>query len=327
MTPTETLLSRASTLLKTPLIWVMPEATAGLRDISSLAAVHSFRPDVLALKRMGVAVGADWPALTPAAIAVTLPRQVEWAYGLLAQALDRLPAGGTLLITARNDRGGKRYAGVLEEHFGLSWSDSKNHCRMAAVERPQELPPIVAEWRQNYAPRQVEGTDLFARPGTFSYEHVDKASALLARHLPVLTGTVADFGAGWGYLSHCLLTGAKPPMHIDLFEADENALAGARANLKDFASKTHFFWQDLLTEPCTRLYDAIVMNPPFHDLQDANTGIGTGFIARAKAALKFGGQLWLVANKHLPYEDELKSFASCRTVTEDGLFKVMAAIR
>ena len=325
---TETLLSRAGDLVKGPLTWVMPESCAALRVVSGLSAVNSFRPEVLALQRMGIDASPDWPAAAATTVALTLPRQVDWACGLLAQALDHLPAGGTLLAVARNDRGGKRYAGLLEEHFGLSWSDSKNRCRSVAVERPKDLPAIVGTWRKNYAPKTVEGTNLLALPGTFSCDHVDKASALLARHLPALSGRVADFGAGWGYLSHHLLTSAAPPAQVDLYEADANAVTMAKENLKSWKEKTSFHWHDLLLEPCKHAYDAVVMNPPFHDLQDADPAIGRGFILAAAKALKTGGQLWLVANRQLPYEDVLASaFASRRAVAEEGGFKVLMGIK
>lgn len=325
---TETLLSRASHLLKGPLTWAMAEPCAGLRDIPGLAVVNSFRPDVLALARMGIAATPDWPASAPPTVAVTLPRQVDWACGLMASALHSLPAGGTLLAVARNDRGGKRYAALLEEHFGLLWSDSKNRCRAVAVERPKDLPAIVGDWRKNYAPKTVEGTGLLALPGTFSCDHVDKASALLASLLPPLPGRVADFGAGWGYLSHCLLTSAAPPAQVDLYEADVNALTIAKENLKSWNGKTSFHWHDLLLEPCKPAYDAVVMNPPFHDLQDADPAIGRGFIAAAARALKPGGQLWLVANRQLPYEEVLaSSFPTRRAVAEEGGFKVLMGIK
>ncbi|MEZ0224393.1 MAG: class I SAM-dependent methyltransferase [Alphaproteobacteria bacterium] len=327
-TPTETLIDRASSLFREPLLWVLPEAVAGLRNMRSLSVMHSFKPDVLALQRMGITASQGWPEGPFNAIALTLPRQVEWACGLMAEALERLSNGGTMLITAHNTQGGKRYAAMLEEHFDLSFTDSKNHCRLAAVERPAQLPEIIKIWKNNYIPKPVEGSSLLTLPGTFSCDHVDSGSALLARHLPELQGRIADFGAGWGYLAHHLLQQKIHPAHIDLFEADDNALGMARKNLAAWNGKLGFFWHDLLSEPVGGGYDAVVMNPPFHDLRDASAGIGRGFIAAAAKSLKQGGTLWMVANRHLPYEEILKtSFASWRSVADEGGFKVITAQR
>jgi 16S rRNA (guanine1207-N2)-methyltransferase len=327
-TPTETLLSRASSLFREPLLWVLPEPVAGLRSMRSLSVLHSFKPDVVALQNMGITAFPEWPGGPFGAIALTLPRQVEWACGLMAAALERLPTGGTLLMAAHNTQGGKRYAAMLEEHFNLSFTDSKNHCRLAGLERPRQLPDIIKIWKNNYIPKPVAGSSLLTLPGTFSCDHVDAGSALLARHLPPLAGRIADFGAGWGYLAHHLLQQPQPPAHIDLFEADANALDMARRNLTPGKKNPGFFWHDLLSEPCPHSYDAIVMNPPFHDLRDASAGIGRGFIAAAAKALKQGGTLWMVANRHLPYEEILKtSFSSWRNVGDEGGFKILTAQR
>jgi 16S rRNA (guanine1207-N2)-methyltransferase len=328
MTPTATLLARAAPFFRSPLLWVLPEPEAGLKELASLSILHSFRPDVLALARLGLAASPDWPDALQGSIALTLPRQFDWAMGLAAAALDRLPAGGMLLAAAENDAGGRRYAKLLGENFELAFAESKNHCRLVALERPAALPAIVAEWRANYAPRLVTGTALRALPGAFSCDHVDPGSALLAQHLPPLEGRVADFGAGWGYLSHLLLHGDNPPAQVDLYEADFNALGMARLNLAEDAARAGFFWHDLLSEPCPHRYDAIVMNPPFHSLRAQSSDIGQGFIRAAAAALNPGGELWMVANRHLPYEQVLaETFGEHRTVTTAEGFKFFHARR
>ena len=46
------------------------------------------------------------------------------------------------------------------------------------------------------------------------------------------------------------------------------------------------------------------------------------------AALKPGGALWLVANRHLPYEDVLDArFGEVSEVASSGAFKVIHAVR
>jgi 16S rRNA (guanine1207-N2)-methyltransferase len=51
--------------------------------------------------------------------------------------------------------------------------------------------------------------------------------------------------------------------------------------------------------------DVIVMNPPFHQGRAASPQLGAAFIAAAAQMLKPSGQLWMVANRHLPYEPAL----------------------
>ena len=76
-------------------------------------------------------------------------------------------------------------------------------------------------------------------------------------------------------------------------------------------------------------YDFIVSNPPFHAQSRADRpDIGRRFIAAAAEALKPGGRLWLVANRHLPYEAVLDArFGKARIVTQRDGFKVIEAIK
>ena len=54
----------------------------------------------------------------------------------------------------------------------------------------------------------------------------------------------------------------------------------------------------------------------------------TILIAAAAAAMRLGGRLWLVANRHLPYEAVLQEhFGEVRVVATRGGFKVFEAVR
>ena len=325
-TPTDTLLDRALPHFGNDVTWVMPEATGGLLQFRNFRAVHPFRPAFLALQRMKVAVTPEWDNHVPDTIALTLPRQADWACGLLAQALRKLPVDGNLLMVAPNDLGGKRYAKLLGEHFETELAESKSHCRLVALKRPAQLPDVVNEWEAAFKPQQVPDTNLSSLPGTFSHGRVDAGSLLLAQHLPELKGRIADLGAGWGYLAQQMLR--TEAAQVDLFEADHNALELARKNLGAFNTRARFFWHDVNGERVPSGYDAVVMNPPFHDVNDTHPDLGRGFIAASATALRKGGQLWMVANAHLPYEETLKeTFGAFTAVTRTGGYKVISAVK
>ena len=74
--------------------------------------------------------------------------------------------------------------------------------------------------------------------------------------------------------------------------------------------------------------DFIVMNPPFHDTGNEDKSLGKTFIKRASEALKKSGVCWIVANRHLPYEDVLdQHFKSWRNVSDEQGYKVIEAIK
>jgi 16S rRNA (guanine1207-N2)-methyltransferase len=145
-----------------------------------------------------------------------------------------------------------------------------------------------------------------------------------------LAGHGADLGCGYGYLASEVLARCRAVTALDLYEAEARALELARGNLQPFAGKValDFHWHDV-TAGLPRRYDFIVSNPPFHAQGRADRpDIGRRFIAAAADALNPGGQLWLVANRHLPYEAVLDArFGNVRTVAQRDGFKVVNAIK
>jgi 16S rRNA (guanine1207-N2)-methyltransferase len=187
---------------------------------------------------------------------------------------------------------------------------------------------IFDEWRELGRRRVIPNTEFAVEPGTFSVDHVDPGSALLAGHLPAnLRGNVADLGAGWGFLSDAVLHRCPKVERIDLFEADARALDCARSNLAAHPREIHYHWHDV----CGGLpdsYDAIVMNPPFHTGQATHVDLGRAFLKTAAAALKRGGKLYLVANRQLPYEAVLEtSGLAWRSAGENPTYKLLFAER
>jgi pimeloyl-ACP methyl ester carboxylesterase len=113
---------------------------------------------------------------------------------------------------------------------------------------------------------------------------------------------------------------------LDLVEAEADALACARVNITD--DRAQFHWADATTFRPDTLLDAVVMNPPFHHGRDADPGLGAAFIQAARRMLAPNGALWLVANRHLPYDAALTAaFLEHREVAGDSAFRVIHAIK
>jgi 16S rRNA (guanine1207-N2)-methyltransferase len=76
-------------------------------------------------------------------------------------------------------------------------------------------------------------------------------------------------------------------------------------------------------------FDFIVSNPPFHTpAREERPDIGRRFIATAAQALRPGGRLLVVANRHLPYEQVLDAqFGTVRVLAERDGFKALLATR
>jgi len=302
------------------------------RDWPGLACEQDFKPHADALQAAGFEVAQpderQWPL-----VLLLPPRQREQARALYARALARVAPGGTVIASVANDSGAKSAQADFARIAGPLSARSKHKCRVFwAQARPDAGDAtLAAQWRSLDAPRRVAGGRFVSRPGVFAWDRVDPASALLAAHLPGdLRGHAADLGAGYGYLSAELLQRNPGIAALDVYEADARALALARENLAGFATAValDFRWHDV-TAGLPGRYDVIVSNPPFHAPGGTERpDIGRAFIAAAAAALKPGGRLWLVANRHLPYEQALgASFGSARLVAQGDGFKVVEAVR
>ena len=296
------------------------------------AATQPFRPEADKLQRIGIEL-LDEDALPERRFPLVLllpPRQREEARALLAKACAACGPGGIVIAAVANDEGAKSREADLKQLAGALSVQSKHHCRVFWT-RPDAVfdATLVEQWRRLEMARTIEsdGIRFLARPGVFAWDRVDAASKQLASHLPAdLHGRVADFGAGWGYLSMQVLARCPRVASLDLYEADARALALADENLADAGVPVHCHWRDVANGVDER-FDAIVCNPPFHALgRGERPDIGRAFISSAANALEPGGVLWLVANRHLPYEDALATgFASVRIAAQQGGFKIVEA--
>ncbi|NEX94682.1 class I SAM-dependent methyltransferase, partial [Caulobacter sp. 17J65-9] len=256
-----------------------------------------------------------------AATLLAPPGTAERRYAL-AHALRALKPGGRLTALAPKDKGGSRLGKELAA-FGCQVNETgKRHHRICVCERPAE-PTGVAEAIAAGAPRFVERLGLWSQPGVFSWDRPDPGSALLLERLPALSGRGADLGSGIGFLAAKILASPKVES-LALIDLDHRAVELARRNVED-ARVTHR-QADVRAGVGLEGLDFVVMNPPFHDGGAEDKALGQAFIRRAAEALKTGGQLWLVANRHLPYEAVLKPlFARVRLDVETGGFKVYEA--
>ncbi len=297
-----------------------------------LACVQAFRPQAQALERAGFAVSLDADASRRWPLVLLLPpRQRDEARALYAQALALAEDGATVVVSVANDEGAKSAEADFARIAGPVASMSKHKCRVfwarAGVGGDAGL---AARWRQGDAVREV-APGWWSRPGVFAWDRIDAATALLIEHLPAtLAGEVADLGAGSGVIADALLRNCPAVRAVDLYEADARALALAERNLAPHAQRAAlgFHWHDVTTG-LPRRYDVIVSNPPFHARQrQPRPELGQAFIRAAAQALRPRGELWLVANRQLPYEEVLAdAFTDIRSVAGRGAFKVITARR
>jgi len=297
-------------------------ATAG-HDLSALPKerlrlLARMKPDVDALLQAGYVVDVVAPETAVLAL-VFLPRVKAEAHALVARAIDLV---GEVIVDGQKTEGVDSLYRDMRRKADCSEAYSKAHGKTFVV---RVAPGSFSDWAQS-GERTRNKDGFLTVPGVFSADGVDPASKLLAQALPEKLGRrLADFGAGWGFLAREILKRETVKV-LDLVEADYDALECAKANLND--PRARFHWADAtLWKPEAEL-DAIVMNPPFHAGRKGIPELGQTFIRNAAACLSTGGKLFMVANRHLPYEQALTAaFREVREIGGDGRFKIFAASR
>nr|WP_295106875.1 class I SAM-dependent methyltransferase [uncultured Caulobacter sp.] len=257
------------------------------------------------------------------AVTVRAPAGAVERRFVLAQALRILAPGGRLTAFAPKDRGGLRLKKELQALGCEVGESARRHNRICLVVRPAEMTGLK-EALASGAPRRISDDGLWTQPGVFSWDRLDAGTGALLQVLPPFAGVGADFGSGIGILALNVLASPKVTK-LTLVELDRRAVEVSKRNVTD--PRAEFVWGDVRHDlSALKDLDFIVSNPPFHEGGGEDKTLGQAFITSAAASLRKGGVLWIVANRHLPYEAILgESFAKVRLVGEGGGYKVFEA--
>lgn len=287
-------------------------------DPARTVVAQRFRPDHDAVAALGFEVGPAVPGRADGAVVIAARARAE-TRARIAAAAAVLPPGAPLWIDGQKTDGIDAVLREMRALVPVEDVQSRAHGKIFRLAVPEGdwLPP---GWAATVA--MAEGFETL--PGVFSADGPDPASVMLAASLPDRMPTrVVDLGAGWGWLAAQVLT--RPGVEVlHLVEADHAALDCARRNVTD--PRARFHWADAIAFRLPEPVNGVVMNPPFHAGREARPQIGAGFIRAAAGLLTGAGRLWMVANRHLPYESVLaETFAEVAEIAGDSRFKVLTA--
>lgn len=304
---------------QSPVAVIHPPQEADLPGLSKATSlvIEGFKPFHDAWLAKGFDVSVTLDAHYAAAI-ICLPRSKTEARALIAASIAQ--CDGFIVIDGQKTDGVDSLLRDIRKRVEVFGPVSKAHGKLFWFAAKDDS---FADWR---AGPSLTAGGFWTAPGVFSADAVDPATALLAEVLPDKLGkTVADLGAGWGALSAHVLT-REGVEAVCLVEAHHLALECARRNVMD--PRASFHWADALTWQPEKKVDAVVMNPPFHTGRAAEPALGQAFVAGAARVLAPQGQLWMVANRHLPYEATLSAyFAKVTEIASDARFKIFNASR
>ncbi|GAA4958353.1 methyltransferase [Yinghuangia aomiensis] len=191
-------------------------------------------------------------------------------------------------------------------------------------------------WPHSYAlPRDVgvvSGHTVVNNAGVFCAERLDIGTRFFLGHLPGPAGQptrVVDLGCGNGVVGTAVAL-ADPSASVTFVDESYQAVASAEAtfrmNVPD--GEAEFVVGDALEGFPPGTADVVLNNPPFHSHQATTDAVAWRMFTGARRALRAGGELWVVGNRHLGYHTKLKRiFGNCEVVASDRKFVVLRAAK
>lgn len=198
------------------------------------------------------------------------------------------------------------------------------------------LPRTPSPWPYRYElPADVgpvSGRGAVNHAGIFCAERLDIGTRFFLKHLPTRGGPVrvADLGCGNGVLGLSAAL-ANPDAHVTFVDESYGAVASAEETFRLGApegAEADFLVGDGLAALTPGSMDLVLNNPPFHSHMATTDATARTMFVSARTALRQGGELWVVGNRHLSYHTHLRRiFGNCTTVAGDPKFVVLRAVK
>ncbi|GAB2721088.1 methyltransferase [Kitasatospora kifunensis] len=178
----------------------------------------------------------------------------------------------------------------------------------------------------------LSGGTVVNHGGVFCAERLDIGTRFLLQHLPTRHGRerVVDLGCGNGIVGTAAAL-ANPEAELTFVDESFAAIASAR---ETFRANTpadrpaHFQAGDALAALPAASVDLVLNNPPFHSHQATTDATAWRMFTGARRALRPGGELWVVGNRHLGYHVKLRRlFGNCQTVAGNPKFVILRAVK
>nr|WP_232028652.1 methyltransferase [Streptomyces lincolnensis] len=176
----------------------------------------------------------------------------------------------------------------------------------------------------------VSGRTVVNHAGVFCADRLDVGTRFLLQHLPETKGArVVDLGCGNGVVGTAVAL-ADPEAEVLFVDESFPAVASAEATYRANGVPGHaeFRVGDGLAGVPAGSVDLVLNNPPFHSHQATTDATAWRMFTDAKRALRPGGELWVIGNRHLGYHLKLKRlFGNSRLMASDPKFVVLKAVK
>ncbi len=202
---------------------------------------------------------------------------------------------------------------VLAKYFSsvtASLAQQKSRVLTAQGPRHNLATQALAAWPKREHHQGIDLT-ICAQAGAFAGTSIDIGTYDLLAVLDRVSGKqgmrIIDFGCGTGVLA-AQIAKLRPSATVIATDQSSAAVESARATMAEnhLTEQVTVVRDDGLSSQPDGSADLILFNPPFHSGAAVHAGTSLRLFKEAGRVLKSGGELWVVANRHLSYKPALR---------------------
>ncbi len=277
----------------------------------------------------------------PELLVIKVPRTLALLEQQLVVLRDKINPQTRVIAAAKVKSVTKTVLALFEKYLGTvttSLAQKKSRLIFCQPEPDTLNQPLTSPyptcWQQPASTGQ--SLTLYNHANVFSRASLDIGARLMLDHMHVTNQErVIDLGCGNGILGLNALAIA-PEAAITFVDESFMALASARdnviANFPSALDRCEFVasncLETLLQQEGGQSYDKVLCNPPFHQQNAITDHIAWQMFHDSRAALRRGGHLIVVANRHLGYHIKLKKlFGGVKILASNRKFVILSAAK
>ncbi|WP_374439209.1 methyltransferase [Pseudomonas panipatensis] len=304
--------------------------SSGDSFLAALALQKNLARNALAADAVTFVPASETPAGPFDLVLIRVPKTLALLEEQLIRLHGRLAPGARVIAGAMVKHLPRAAGDLLETYVGpvqASLAEKKARLLFATpVDKSAPRSPYPSRYRvEQPALELLNHANLFCREG------LDIGTRAFLPHLPQHLGAarVADLGCGNGILAIASALD-NPQAHYLLVDESFMAVQSAQANWRAALGErdAEFRAADGLAGQPADSLDVVLCNPPFHQQQVVGDFLAWRMFQQARHALRKGGELWIVGNRHLGYHAKLKRlFRGVEQVAANPKFVVLKATK
>lgn len=265
-------------------------------------------------------------------VLIKVPKTLAYLEFLLQQLREVLSPETLVVAAGKVNMIHNSTLNLFEQYIGTtktSLAKKKSRLIFSLVEAqnvPEKEIPITWEMEK-------QQWKIHNHANVFSRNHLDIGGRFLMDNLPEGDfSKIVDLGCGNGIVGMAAAA-AYPEAQITFIDESYMAIDSTRINMlknlpEEQTENTRFVVNNGLVGFKPRSYDLILCNPPFHQQQAITDNIAWSMFNDARFCLVEGGELVIVGNRHLDYQDKLERiFGNCELVIENKKFVILRAVK